>query len=525
MPRPRRHRSLMVATAAVAAIAAAPAAADAATLSVDPADRNGCTAPDTSCKTLAQAAARAAAGDTIMIAPGTYRESVVFDEPGLTVRGAQGVAITGDPRAGAGTPTVAFTADGDAAGALERVLVVNIAAADAPAVANTGSAGLVVRDALIGSATGAGVRFSGSQRNVLRRALVRSARSDGAAVEVLSPGDSAADKKLVAESAILIGGPKGAGMRIASLAGVAFSTAGDISVVARHITAAGAPNGIVLDASAANGNPGVLGVGTDPAGSIAATVTDSIVLGASGATKNAGGSTAAPNTATLAMERTETSAAPGALFVDPARNDFHLKPDAPVIDRGELAADESQTDVDGQARVHGAASDLGADELHPAAPAAPVIGGVGAPTGGPLQSGDRVPPFVAIRAPKHRATVRLGRSGRVRFTGRAADFAGVREVVLALRRVSVVRRAKGRARAARSRRCVWVDPARRKLIVRSCSRPITFRARLDGVAWSATTPRGLKLRPGTYRLYASGVDNNGRAGNALAVKSHTFRLR
>lgn len=532
MHRTSRRRSLMLAGATMAALAAAPAA-HAATLSVDAAAPAGCGGADTQCRTLAEAAAAASAGDTITIAPGTYQESVVFDDPGLTVRGAQGVAITGDPQAAAGTATVAFTGAGEARSVLERVLVLNLAAPAAAAVASTGTAGLVVQDALVASATGAGLRVTGSQRNLLQRSVVRSARPDGAAVEVVS--DAAGDKALVADSTILMGGPDGAGLRATSLAGVPFSAAGDIAVVARHVTVAGSAGGIVVDSSAANGNPGLLGLLADPAGNIAATVTDSIVLGASGATSNPGGATSAPNTATLDMTRTETQAAPETLFADAAGRNYHLKPGAPVIDQGATTEGESPADVDGQPRVHGAASDLGADELHPSATPAP---GTGTGTDA-LASGDVVPPFVQIRIPKRNQTLNLERTvtrtvtrrgkrvkvrrkvaNRIRFTGRAADAAGVREVTLALQRVRL-----GGAKASQSERCTWVDPTRRKLIVRSCARPITFAAKLDGIAWSRTLPRTMRLRAGTYRLYASGTDANGRTGNAMQVKSHTFRLR
>jgi hypothetical protein len=61
------------------------------------------------------------------------------------------------------------------------------------------------------------------------------------------------------------------------------------------------------------------------------------------------------------------------LFVDPAAGDYHLAVGSPAIDAG-VAAVVSR-DMDGDARPHGQASDLGADEY----PIAPPVGGVTRP--------------------------------------------------------------------------------------------------------------------------------------------------
>ena len=46
---------------------------------------------------------------------------------------------------------------------------------------------------------------------------------------------------------------------------------------------------------------------------------------------------------------------------DPESFDFHLWPDAPAIDHGH-ATDHPATDIDGERRPNGGASDAGADE-------------------------------------------------------------------------------------------------------------------------------------------------------------------
>ena len=51
-------------------------------------------------------------------------------------------------------------------------------------------------------------------------------------------------------------------------------------------------------------------------------------------------------------------------FVNPAANDYHLSASSPAIDKAVPTATAETLDIDGQARPHGAASDLGADELY-----------------------------------------------------------------------------------------------------------------------------------------------------------------
>ena len=96
------------------------------------------------------------------------------------------------------------------------------------------------------------------------------------------------------------------------------------------------------------------------------TASDSIVQGATPTKSNAGllGTLLPPNTATLTLARTDQTTPPDALFVSTARRNYHLRADAPVIDKGGPAeSGDSETDLDGQPRIAGAASDLGADEF------------------------------------------------------------------------------------------------------------------------------------------------------------------
>jgi hypothetical protein len=95
------------------------------------------------------------------------------------------------------------------------------------------------------------------------------------------------------------------------------------------------------------------------------TACDSIVQGATPTKTNAGLlNLIAANTATLTLARTDQTTAADALFVSTARRNYHLRADAPVVDKGGPAeSGDSETDLDGQPRIAGVASDLGADEF------------------------------------------------------------------------------------------------------------------------------------------------------------------
>jgi hypothetical protein len=115
---------------------------------------------------------------------------------------------------------------------------------------------------------------------------------------------------------------------------------------------------MILDASGALGSLGA------SFGDINATVTDSIVKGNVAQAPNPGvAPLIPPNLVTVSFTRTEQSAPDQALFVNPGAKNYHLRADAPVIDQGGLTPGESTTDIDGEPRAAGAASDLGADEF------------------------------------------------------------------------------------------------------------------------------------------------------------------
>lgn len=336
----------------VAALAA-PAAAGAATFTV--AEGGGaCGGADTACGTIAAAAGAAGAGDAVEIAPGSYAESATFATGDVTVTGsteAPGVVISG---------TLTFSGAG--APAVLQKLIVAAPAGSGAAVAATGGGGVAVRDAVLLSADGPAMSITGGAANELTRSSVLAAAGGATGVDVALGAGGA---NLTIDSSIVSGGASGVGLAVKTGIGT-LASAGSASIAGRHVTIAGAGTAVSLDSSGATGL-------LSSQGNIRVTATDSIVLGATTMENNAGLlGVLAPNTASLVLTRTDTTSAAGALFADPARRNYHLRADAPVIDKGQLSAGESATDVDGQPRRAGAATDLGADEFANAVPTAAI---------------------------------------------------------------------------------------------------------------------------------------------------------
>ena len=340
-------RRTALAAAAVVTALVVPAAADAATYTVA-VNGGGCGGSDRTCGTIAAAAAAAAAGDSVNIEPGTYTESATFAAGGVVVTGSSqggGVIVSG---------RLTFSGDGSAASVLQRLIVAS-QAGGGPAVVASGGAGTVVRDAVLLSADGPGMSITNGSLNKLTRSSVLVAGAGATAVS-LALGVQSATLKI--DSSVISGGASGIGLGVRTGIGTLVS-AGTATVSARHVTIAGAPTGISLDSSGASGL-------LSSQGSIAVTARDSIVQGATPTRSNAGllGPLLAPNSATLAFARTDQATPADALFVSTARRNYHLRADAPVIDQGgPVESGDSATDLDGQPRIAGAASDLGADEF------------------------------------------------------------------------------------------------------------------------------------------------------------------
>jgi hypothetical protein len=315
-----------------------------------------CGGADLACGSLVEAAAAAAQGDVFNVAPGTY-PAAEFTVGGVTITGAAGVAIDG---------TMTFSSNTGPPSVLQKVALTQ-KVSNGPGINVSGASGLHVLDSAIVSFNGHGIIFTGGAANQIIRTLVVTGGADANAVRVesigVAPNTGTLNKGLLVESSLLRGGAASLLARTECLA--TDPPAGDITIVAHHMTAAGSSSGIIIDASNA---ARLLSAGV---GNIDATVVDSIALNNPGPKRYAviGGA----NTATLTTTRTITTHDPATLFADPGHANFRLRPDAKdAIDVGGFTTGESATDIDGEPRP-GPTTDLGADEFFNAPPTAALV--------------------------------------------------------------------------------------------------------------------------------------------------------
>jgi len=520
MPRTGRRRSLTIA-AAVSAVLAAPAAAQAATFTVA-AGGGACGAGDLACESLVAAAAAVSPGDTVSVAPGTYAESPTFNDANVTITGSTtqpGVLVTG---------SIAFTGNGATPSVLEKVIVIPSTAVTAVNV--SGTAGVAVRDTVLATTGTSAISITNGAGNSITRSSVLAAGAGGAAVSV-QPGAGATSLSL--ESSILGGGSGAAGAGLSVRTGPG-STGGTTTVSARHITVAGSANGIVLDSSAA-----VTPLLGTPFGNISATITDSIALGTSSATPYGGLLGIGPNSATLTFTNTERFASPDSLFALPAKRNYHLRAGSPAIDKA-LSPGTSPTDVDGQPRTNGVASDLGADEF--------VAGPAPIPTT-PAATGDGIAPEVIITRPRANQKIKLvtkttktnkktkkktttSKRTKIVVGGTSKDASGMKAVVLTIEKTSTTvskpKTSAGSAAATTTatKKCKWLN-ASKGIVLKSCASPVLLLAKLakDGT-WTFSVKSTIKLGAGKYRVTAVGLDNAGTGGNSAkrldAIRTFTL---
>jgi len=270
-------------------------------------------------------------------------------------------------------------------------------AGNAAGVLGGGRTSLVVEDTIVvsGDKSGPGVVLNGNDRaatgdmapipNRITRGTILTLKAAANAVEVLSGAASAVPKATVLDSVVLSPGTDGAGLRAASVAGNAVqgSTAGDVAVAARHVTIAGGGRPFALDAAALGPLGPPIAAPAAAVGRVVVIAERSIAHGKapSTVTAAAGNVTQTGSSARLTIKDSDTTDAAGgtdaagttvsgttttaddALFRNAAARDLHLKATAPVVDKGGAqVAGESDRDFEGQPRVTGAASDLGADE-------------------------------------------------------------------------------------------------------------------------------------------------------------------
>lgn len=324
-------RSTLLATLAGLAL---PAGASAATIEV------------TNAEQFKAAATNAASGDVIHVAPGLYVANIDVKNQGVTIQAEAGALLANV--ADAAAPTLTFSAaSGTTPAVVTGLAVVNTSTeGGGPPAIRVGVPGLT-----------------------LQRAVVVSAKGDGLAS---AAGANSSARVVTVDSTLLIAlDPGAAAIRATSANPVALQPAGTTQLRGRHVTAVG-DSSVIVDASGANGAP--LPPPGAPSGAIAATFADSILLGKRSAKANAGSPVSAANTATIntdtrnrvADNRNEAAA----LFVNPARGNYHLRADSPAIGKGGLTEGEAATDLDGDERSSAGVSDQGADEFVNRAPTA-----------------------------------------------------------------------------------------------------------------------------------------------------------
>jgi hypothetical protein len=337
---------------------AAPAAAQAATYTVKVGD-GPCGGADLACGGLAEAADAAAVGDVFKVAQGNAPYgSATFDVGGVTIVGDPIFVVNG---------TLTFTGGSGGPAKLQKVGL-SQGNGTAPGVVSTGAAGLEISDAFIHSQNDDAVRFTESAANKIVRSTVATSGTGTSAVKVTSSDTSSSTKGLLMESTLVTGGA--AGLAVVTGESAPVTTAGDVNVTLRHVTAAGSTNGLRLDSSKA---APILG---GPVGNITATVSDSIIQNGTSKTIYPGllGALlvvlAPPNTITDTYTRTlQEPFDQNAVFANPAAKKFQLRPGSPAIGVGGFTAGESTTDYEGDPR-DAAPTDLGFDEYVNKAPKA-----------------------------------------------------------------------------------------------------------------------------------------------------------
>src|SRR4051812_382114 len=274
--------------------------------------------------TINAAIAAAHPGDVVAIAPGAYREHPEISVADLTLQGTgPGVGIDSPS-----SPAVAV----HAAGVTLRGLTISGALVGF-GVGGPGTSA-TLEDVFV-TANDTGVSVDGADLRVVRSRLFAT-DVGGTALRVRNSVDEGHRTTLA--SSVLGGGRIGTGLAAATAPVIAgLETSGPLTVDLVHSTVTPAPAAVTTS--------------TLPfSGAITVTASRSIVHG-----------TTAPG---VVLDRTDTTTSDAATFVDAPAHDFRLRADAPGLDAGgPVGPGESATDLLGNPRVAGAASDLGATEV------------------------------------------------------------------------------------------------------------------------------------------------------------------
>ena len=279
--------------------------------------------------TIESALAKAVDTDTIHVLPGVYSENPLTVAHKVRIEGEAGTIVT-NKSADSSQPLFTITSDG-------ATLATLTAASTAGTVVASQTGGLAIADALIVQAAGAkpAVQFSGAGASSLVRSSVAAVDPAADAVDVTSSSSGA--RTLAIDSSIISGGAAS----IDVSATLPSPLSGSVAITATHATVAGAATAV----STSNAPLGpAITVGIDRS-ILRGTVADGVTV-------------------------TNSDTSTANVFVNAAAKNFHLRADASSVigHGGPQVAGESDRDVDGQPRVVGAASDLGADEFVNQAP-------------------------------------------------------------------------------------------------------------------------------------------------------------
>ncbi|HYF25427.1 MAG TPA: PKD domain-containing protein [Baekduia sp.] len=316
-----------------------------------------------------------AAGGSAVVVAGT---GAVLDSVALINQAASADVATLELGAPSGTTTVRSSA----------IVHTPTTGGNAPALQGAGASTLLLEGSQVVSGTKSGPALAlpgnATDANRVVRSSLLAQNPAADAVRVTSAADSATAKKLVVDSSILAGGTSAAGLHVETLAAGGLdldgSQAGDVDVDLFHATIAGAARSIDVDALANR-------VGVAPStgvGNVDVRAERSIVHG-DVTVENYDASlplTQASNTAKVAIVESDSPAAASnssgstvevsgnvsntdaALFAAPAARVYLLRVGSPAIDKaGPVRAGEGDKDVEGEPRLTGPATDLGADEF------------------------------------------------------------------------------------------------------------------------------------------------------------------
>jgi hypothetical protein len=328
---------------------ALPAAALADTTTVDTAAGGSCARGGT-CKTISDAVGVSQASDTLAVKSGSYPEVVTIPNTltGLTVNADPGAVVSGSVAVNAANVTV-------------HGLTVSTTTGSAAALSAVGK--LTLTDATLISTVGSAMSLSGATGSLVQRSTIASFEPATATSDGITQGAAG----LTVDSSIVIGGAKGAAFRVTTDSGSA-----DATLDLNHVTTIAAASGksLVLDGSSK-------GLPIETVGDITLTVRSSIIHGASTVTGDPGIFLVRPanvvkatfaNSDATAVTATDGTTVPGTGGPTPDSAIFgpklRLKFGSAVIDKGGAVANgESGTDIDGDPRSAGGASDIGADEF------------------------------------------------------------------------------------------------------------------------------------------------------------------